>query len=129
MTLGRLHDASTSADRGSNPRVPQPDPIRGQSRLACGNIGGGDPDLGGGLFGLGLGGDGPGQQLLGSPERSLRFGQHGSIAGQDCLTTGDLRLELAVVEAKQKVSSGNLRTVTDMPLNNGAVDAGPHSDT
>ena len=30
MAFAPLHDASASADRGSDPRVPQPDPIRGQ---------------------------------------------------------------------------------------------------
>ena len=109
--------------------MPQPGPIHGQGRLACRNIGGGDPDLGGSLFGLGLGGDGSGQQLLSSLELSLRFGQHGSVAGQDCLAAGDLRLELAIIEAEQKISGRDVRTVMDVPLDDGAVDAGPHSDS
>src|SRR3712207_300324 len=116
MTFATLHDAGTSADRRRDPGVPQLGPLHGKSRLARRNIGSGDPDLSVGLFGLSLGGNGAGQQLLSSLQGSLRFGQHGSVAGQGCLATGDLRLELAIVEAEQKLPSCDLRTVMDMPL-------------
>jgi hypothetical protein len=127
MTFATPHDAGTSADRRHDPGVPQPGPLHGKSRLARRNIGSGDPDLRVGLFGLGLTGNGSGQQLLGSPERSVRFGQHGSVAGQGCLAAGDLRLELAIIEAEQKIPGCDLHTVMDALLNDGAVDAGPHS--
>ncbi|GEO17963.1 hypothetical protein MAE02_56590 [Microvirga aerophila] len=107
--------------------MPQPSSIYRQGGFACRNIGGRDPDLGGGLFSLGLTGDGSCEQLLSSLELSLRSRQNGSIASQGCHSAGDLRLKLAIIEVKQKISGFNLCTVMDMPLNNGAVDTGPHS--
>ena len=129
MTFTPVHDAGTPTDGCGDPRMLQPGLIHGQGRLARRGIGGGDPDPGGSIFGLGMGRDGSGQQFLGSPELGLCFAEQGTVAGQDGLSAGDLCLKLAVIEAEQEISGHNVRTVVDVPLDDGAIHASPHGDS